>query len=171
MRRCFRLIAAAGLVAVITACAASPPPYEPAISERGPGYGDTRIEADRYRVSYTGRSSDAASIAEDLALLRAAEVTLQNGYDWFVIVNRRVTTVAETSDNPRVSFGVGTSTGSRSGTSVGLGIGFGGGGSAPQSPPQAVLEIKLGRGEKPEDGYDAVEIERNVRSSVLTATP
>ena len=52
------------------------------------GYRATRIEADRYRVSFRANPDLKAPQVEDMALRRAAEITLQNGYQWFLVVNR-----------------------------------------------------------------------------------
>lgn len=73
-----------GLV-LATACAAGPE-YRPALTDDDQGYSSSMIDTGRYRVSYTGDSGQSASEVQNLALLRAAEVTLDNGGDWFEII-------------------------------------------------------------------------------------
>src|SRR5262245_26004202 len=70
-----------------TACATAPTPYAPAARAGGYGYSDTPIENDRYRVTFR-TSSGGYSRASDMALLRAADLTLQRGYDWFAVTQR-----------------------------------------------------------------------------------
>ncbi len=172
MRTFFHVMLLAGMGALIASCAASPPPYQPATNSSSAGYAETRIEGDRFRVTYTGRSTDGAAIVQDLALLRAAELTRQYGYDWFIVVSERVEDAGVgDSGKPRVSVGLGTSSGSYgSRSSVGLGVGFGGGNSQSSSNLTAILEVKMGSGDgAPDEAYDAREVETNIRGSVLTA--
>lgn len=52
------------------------------------GYAEQRIDSDRYRVSFQGNSITSRERVETGLLLRAAELTRQNGYDWFATTNR-----------------------------------------------------------------------------------
>ena len=79
------------------ACA-TPTPYQPALD--GHGYAEQAIEDDRYRVTFSGNSQTPRETVENYLLYRAAEVTLQRGYDHFVIVDReteRTTTYVSTT--------------------------------------------------------------------------
>lgn len=87
-----RLILSIGLLA-ITACA-SPGPYRPAASAGGYGYWQQAVEPDRYRVQFRATGKDIAR-AQDYALLRAAEVTLERGYATFEVVSRSADAVRE----------------------------------------------------------------------------
>lgn len=80
------LIAATAALA-LSACATATP-YGPAGIDSRYGYADQRIDADRYRVSFSGNSVTSRDQVEMALLLRAAEVTAENGYDWFATVNR-----------------------------------------------------------------------------------
>lgn len=140
-------------ITLLTACATSTP-YQPAASDRATGYTDYAIESNRYRVVYRASSPQRA---EDFALRRAAELTVQNGYDWFDVVSRsRDAGAASSGVSPRVS--VGASTGGYSGLRVGTGIGVNLGSSGSQSV--ASLEILMGSGPRPEKTsvYDANSI-------------
>ncbi len=159
MKRLFvtAAVAAAGLA--LAACATMAP-YGPATSPSSQGYAEQRIESDRWRVTYRGQG-DVARVS-DYALLRAAELTLGQGYDWFEVTQRWIDGRPGGGVRPSVSIGGGSSRygGYRSsGVGVGVGLNFGG-----QEPTTTVLEIRMGRGARPDRGeaYDA----RGVRDSI-----
>jgi hypothetical protein len=79
------LILAAGLAACAT-----PTPYQPraTASSSSGGYAESRIEGDRWRVSFSGNSLTSRETVESYLLFRAAELTLQQGYDGFSVVDR-----------------------------------------------------------------------------------
>ena len=77
------IIAAAGLA--LSACA-SLAPYGPQTGQGGQGYAEQRIESNRFRVTYNGVG--APGPVADYALLRAAELTTAQGYDWFEVTQR-----------------------------------------------------------------------------------
>jgi hypothetical protein len=77
------VLAACGLLA---ACA-TPTPYQP--SARGTdGYSSRKLESNRYRVTFSGNSYTSRDTVENYLLYRAAELTVQNGGDWFVVADR-----------------------------------------------------------------------------------
>lgn len=87
-----RRIATTSLVALsllLNACATSTP-YQPNIPGQSPagGYSDERLAENRYRVTFTGNSFTSRDRVEGYMLYRAAELTLERGYDWFRIVDR-----------------------------------------------------------------------------------
>ena len=154
------LIATAALT--LAACAGMAP-YGQATSPTSQGYSEQRIEQDRYRITYRG-VGDQARVA-DYALLRAADLTIANGYDWFEITQRWTDGRPDSAGGlrPSVSIGAGSSRYggySSSGVGVGVGLNF----SAP-SPTATVLEVRLGRGPMPERPYvyDAREVAPNIR--------
>ncbi len=67
---------------VLTGCATS---YQPK-SYTG-GYTDTKLDDDKYRVTFSGNQHTSADRVEEYALLRAAEITLEYGYSHFVTVS------------------------------------------------------------------------------------
>ena len=78
------VVAAATL---LSACSTGPTPYQPAGGyERG--YSETRLEDTRYRISFKGNSLTERETVENYMLFRAAELTLQSGYDIFTVSNR-----------------------------------------------------------------------------------
>ena len=52
------------------------------------GFSDQRIEGNRFQVSFSGNSVTARDTVERYLLYRAAELTVQNGFDNFVLVDR-----------------------------------------------------------------------------------
>jgi hypothetical protein len=82
------LIVVAAAALTLGACATSTV-YAPAgfNGQRG-GYAEQRLETDRYRVSFSGNSVTSREQVEMSLLLRAAELTTENGYDWFSTANR-----------------------------------------------------------------------------------
>lgn len=163
-----RLVLSA-LAALSLAACATPTVYQAATGPGAVGYSEFRIEPGRYRVMFRGGSSASQRQVMDYALVRAAELTLAEGYDWFRVSDRSVDVSSGGSSGPRFSFGVGGGSWGHSG-GVGMGVGttFGdtgyGGGS-----PTASLEVFMGRGPKPPglDVYDA----RAVRSSLGGGAP
>ncbi len=79
------LVAATALSGCMTAT-----PYQPATGagQSRTGYSDEQIESNRFRVSFAGNSLTARETVERYLLYRAAELTLQQGFDHFVLVTR-----------------------------------------------------------------------------------
>jgi flavin-binding protein dodecin len=72
----------------LVACA-SQTPYTQATGENDYGYQENRITDNRYRVSFRGNTATSSDEVKDMALLRAAELTLVNDYDWFRVVSQQ----------------------------------------------------------------------------------
>ncbi len=145
----------------LAACQTTPTVYGPATGPRGVGYVESAIEQGRWRVTFRGGPGADANRVGDLALLRAADLTLREGYDWFRVTERH-TEVSGEDAGPRVGLGVGgASFGRGSAVGVGGGVGFNLGGG-----PSFVgtLEILMGKGPTPHDPdvYDA----RQIRSTM-----
>jgi hypothetical protein len=99
----YRLLGAALLVLVFAACVGPPTQYipkeaGPELPDLGPkpeipeeafyGYSEIEISPTLFRVQFNGNSSTKDTRAVDFALLRAAEVTLERGYPFFVVRDR-----------------------------------------------------------------------------------
>jgi hypothetical protein len=112
-------------------------------------------------------------LLEDYALLRAADLTLQNGREWFWVDRRTVEAYDGYNNGPSVGVGVGGgSWGGRSGGSVGVGITLPiGGGQRGERARAATLEVRFGEGAKPDEpnAYDARAVSANLRSRVAPA--
>ena len=87
MRMFKPVLLAATAALALTACATATP-YAPATPDSRYGYSQQRIEGDRFRVNFAGNSVTSRDQVEMSLLLRAAEVTVENGGDWFTTVNR-----------------------------------------------------------------------------------
>jgi hypothetical protein len=156
-----RLLAIAALTATVAACA-TPTLYQPAVGPSAVGFSETQIERDRYRVTYRGGGGASAAQVTDYALLRAADLTLGSGYEWFIVDQRYTEAPGGRSGGPRFSVGVGGGNfGRSSAVGVGLGTSFGlGGGPALAT----TIEVRLGRGPKPEgfNVYDAAQVKSTI---------
>lgn len=71
---------------LLGACATATP-YQPA-SEGQRGFVDQQIESDRWQVSFSGNSLTDRRTVETYLLYRAAELTSQEGFDHFRVVQR-----------------------------------------------------------------------------------
>jgi hypothetical protein len=80
------LIAASLSAVTLVACASAPVPRE-AAGAYSEGYTERALSADRYLVSYRMDGADYQR-AYDLALWRAAQLSLEKGYPTFEVVNR-----------------------------------------------------------------------------------
>lgn len=151
-----RLSAIVAMMFMLFACAATgPTAYGP--DDGKFGYSDTQIESDRYRIVYRGSGGMPPGVVEDFALRRAAELTLENGYDWFRVVARDV--AGEERGGVGIGAGFGTgSVGRRSG--VGVGVGGNVGQVGAQTYFTVRMEVLMGEGASPEDGavYNASSI-------------
>lgn len=96
------VLAAALTLAVGLAACATPTPYQPNIRGQATsgGYSEVRIEEDRFRVTFSGNSLTERERVEGYLLFRAAELTVQQGYDWFTIVDRHTDRDARTYVDP-----------------------------------------------------------------------
>ncbi|TQV76304.1 CC0125/CC1285 family lipoprotein [Denitrobaculum tricleocarpae] len=70
---------------VLAGCSTATP-YGPALD--GKGYSELQTESDRFRVSFSGNSLTPRETVETYLLYRAAEITLQRGYDHFRMVDQ-----------------------------------------------------------------------------------
>lgn len=161
------LIAAAGLG--LAACV-SLQPYGPQQSANGQGFSEQRIESNRFRVTYNGVGSPGP--VADRALLRAAQLTTSQGYDWFEVVQSWTDGRPDSAGGFRPSVGVGYGSSRYSGryggfSSSGVGVGVGLNFSGP-SATSTSLEIVMGNGSRPDrpQAYDARGVQDSLGSRV-----
>jgi hypothetical protein len=86
-----KALAAVAAAAIALSACATATPYQPNIPGQAVkgGYSEIRLEADRYRVTFSGNSLTSRETVEGSLLFRAAELTVSQGYDWFSIVERQ----------------------------------------------------------------------------------
>ncbi|MES0873816.1 CC0125/CC1285 family lipoprotein [Sinimarinibacterium thermocellulolyticum] len=159
----FLLCAALG-----AACAGRATPYQPVTN--GYGYSEQRLEQDRYRVSFFGNARTDAETVTNYVLYRAAEITLDQGYDYFVVIDRSTQGQQPAGGGPSVGVGLGAF---RFGGSGGFGISIGtttsvggGGGDA----YRGTADILLRKGDKPADdvqAFDARAVKANLQDRIV----
>jgi hypothetical protein len=101
LRKSTAFAAALLLSAGLAACA-TPTPYQPLVhgNATSGGFSEVRLEPNRFRVTFAGNSLTSRETVEGYLLFRAAELTGQNGYDWFRIVDRDTDKKVETYAEP-----------------------------------------------------------------------
>lgn len=147
-------------LAALSGCA-TPTYFQPATSPAAVGYSDYRIEPGRYRVTFQGGNGAPAGQIADYVILRAAQLALSDGYDWFRIVGRQGFTAGPSSGSSLSVGGGGASLGRGGGVGIGLGasLDFSGGPRVTRS-----VEVLAGRGPRPPgpDVYDANAVARTI---------
>jgi len=157
--------------AVLLAGCSTMTPYEPAAAPGGKGYSEQRLESNRFKIFFSGNAQTPRQTVENYLLYRAAEVTLQQGYDYFVLVDQ------DTHADTRYQ-----------GTSLGPGPGFGYYGwyswgprwgvdaydARPVSEYEAQANIMLYKGAKPLDdvhAFNASEVKANLEAVIQRPQP
>src|SRR5262249_2158652 len=112
--------------------------------------------ANRTRLSFSGNSSTELQTVRKYVLFRAAELTLERGYDYFVIMDRGVDTNQEyrASGPMRPRFG---------------------GGTLEQSDAsyEQTADVTMFKGKKPSimpNAYDAREVKTNLETDISRPT-
>lgn len=170
MSKIYQLIAV--LITLTLSACASQPAYQ-AAKDNGYGYSETKLTDTQYRVLFKGRGSDTTK-AMDYAMLRAAELTLEQGYDWFVVANKE-TLVDRQRTEPTTQVGfsrrynqvrecglVTCRTYTSPTTQFETGIFVGG---TQKSQIESILDIQLGRGTRPDttQSFDARQVKANLQ--------
>ncbi|MGI9434895.1 MAG: CC0125/CC1285 family lipoprotein [Geminicoccaceae bacterium] len=76
------------LLSLLAACA-QPTPYHPANDVGQNGYGEEMIGADQYKVRFQGNGITTRKTVDLYLLYRAAELAEENGFDYFIVGDRR----------------------------------------------------------------------------------
>jgi hypothetical protein len=153
--RLFLFLALLGL----GACASTPTVYQPAARPGAVGYAETAIERDRWRVSFHGGGGASVQRVGDLAMQRAADLTLAKGYDWFRVTERQVEG-GPRGVHPSLSLGLGGADFGNGRTAMGAAGGVGLDFTGLGQGVTVTLEILMGHGEAPReaDAYDARQV-------------
>ncbi len=104
--RILALAAALAGSAALAGCMTATP-YQPATASSRLGFSDEQIESNRFRVSFAGNSLTSRETVERYLLYRAAELTVQRGFDHFVLVTRDTETKTDTYRTPGAFYGPG----------------------------------------------------------------
>ena len=161
-----RALTALALLGTVVSCA-SPTPYGPG-SDTTRGYRERRIEEDRYRVTFDGNSLTRRETVETYLLFRAAELTLEKGYDYFVAAEMSTEASTEWAPRRSTAWGYGhwhTGFGHCRGPYFFGSYGYPAPYHGVRTVYRAVAYIVLRRGEKPADdpaAFDAREVMANL---------
>ena len=189
VRRGAAMALLASAMLVVAGCATETA-YRPATGsgfERA-GYSDRMIEPNRFMVSFAGNSYTSRDTVERYLLYRAAELTVQQGYDYFILSDRNTDRRTRTYATPCFAGGpYGYGYWGPSWRYRGRGFGwrswdpFWGDPFFDRSIDvqtidkyEASAEIVLGRGPKPTDNvraFDAREVMRNLGPTIVTPRP
>lgn len=164
--RVHAVVLALAMLGMLAGCG-QPTPYQPAAD--GYGFSEQQIEDNRYRVSFAGNELTAADTVQNYLLYRAAELTLDRGYDYFTVVDRNL-------DRSTAYWGTGdTHLGSgyftRRGDYVG-GLGFTTYSARPIDSYTAYADVVMFEGEKPAaevNAYDARSVLRQLGPTIEAA--
>lgn len=166
--RMLLLAVAAGL---LTACATATP-YQPAVTDRY-GFEEQRIESNRTRITFRGNTLTDRDTVETYLLYRAAEITIEQGFDYFIVADRGTEEVSRLQGSgyrPRFAFDYWYFSPRR--------------GWSPWYDPfwdeptsyrevsryEAVAEVAMFRGQKPQDdpnAFDARDVQTNLQGRIV----
>lgn len=158
-RHPLRRLLACGVLSLALGACATATPYQP--QRDGYGYTEQKLESDRYRVSFRGNSATSLETVQNYLMVRAAELTLAQQGDYFVVLNPQ-TEGTQSGNAPTVGVGLG---GFRFGSHGGVSIGFGGSTEVDKTAYYTSAEIRIFRGVKPADqptAFDAREVMTNL---------
>jgi hypothetical protein len=169
--------AVAALGGALAACETATPyqPLAPGNAEAG-GYSDVRLDATHWRVSFRGNDLTSRETVERYLLYRAADLTVNQGFDWFVTDDKQTDTKRTAYFDPE--FGYGWRPSWRYGYASGWGPwGYWGGGpwGGPWGPAQieeykryeVSAQIAMGHGAPPARALDAHQVLTNLGPSIL----
>jgi hypothetical protein len=171
MKRLILTMAATVLLGAGLSACQTATPYQPAApgAVTAGGYGETKIEDDRWRVSFHGNSFTARETVETYLLYRAAELTANQGFDWFETEQRHTDKHTETFGEPIGPYGFGWRFHHRFGP---WGDPFWGDDFDVQTVDQydASVEIVMHHGPKPTDNphaFDAHQVMSNLSGKII----
>jgi len=165
------LAVAIGLALSLGACQTATP-YQPLTkgSATAGGFTDQRLDDNHFNVTFTGNTVTSRETVETYLLYRAAQLTVQAGYDWFEMVDRHTGRDQTTYITPDPFYGPGYAWGYwrpnwRYYGGYGGGYGWGawgpywGGGVQVQTVQsfQATADIVMRHGQKPDSDPRALD--------------
>ncbi|EGF90011.1 hypothetical protein ABI_44380 [Asticcacaulis biprosthecium C19] len=106
--------------------------YQPVASTGGAGYTSASMGDNRYVVVFTGEARTKKAVAANYALLRAAELTAESGFEWFAVLSSTVKSIEQGGEDD-IASRTGSFMGntmSATGSAGGSGTGPAGGNSA-----------------------------------------
>jgi hypothetical protein len=161
------LVLGLAVLGMLAGCG-QPTPYQPA--RDGYGYSEQQIEDNRYRVAFAGNELTAPDTVQNYLLYRAAELALDEGYDYFTVVDRTVdrsTTYWGAADT-----GLGSGYWRRWDDDFIGGVGLSTYTAQPIDRYTAYADIVMFEGEKPQgdvNAYDARDVLRQLDPTIQAA--
>jgi hypothetical protein len=147
-----RILILAALAGLAAGCATQPT-YQARSEDSRYGYAELQVQPNRVRISYNGDTLTPRDTVETYLLYRAAEATLERGFDYFVIVAH------DTDENTRYE-------------SMGVRPRFGGITYREISSHAAMAEIVLFEGDEPPpiaNIYDARAVQQSLASRMISS--
>jgi len=148
------------MVTLVTFCGCATP-YQK--SGFGGGYSDTQLQDDVFSVRFRGNAYTSRATVQKYLLLRCAELTVENGYDYFIILERADTAKHSTYTAPARTTYQGTIQSSSYGRGMlpsyqtyGTATTYGGQ-TYHFSKPVSECVIKCFKGKKPENMLNAFD--------------
>jgi hypothetical protein len=138
------------ILAMLAGCV-QPTPYQPAVD--GYGYSEQQIEENRFWVRFAGNDRTPAGTVQSYWLHRMAELTLDHGYDYFIVVDRNLDRSTTYEGTAHLDPGYITEDGEYVG-----GTGFSSYSASPSDSYTAYADVVMFKGEKPPadvNAYDA----------------
>lgn len=89
----------AALLLGLMGCATA---YQPS-GYRG-GFSDSQLATDIFRITFQGNAVTTPDRAEEMALLRSAEVAINNGFNYFVIVKEKSRSDVTSISSPTFAY-------------------------------------------------------------------
>lgn len=88
---------------IVTGCAT---PYQS--NGFAGGYSETQLAPDVFRIHFRGNGYTSGERAQDFAMLRAADLCVQNGFDCFALLDERDSTSTSAISTPGYSYTTGS---------------------------------------------------------------
>jgi hypothetical protein len=166
-----------GAVLALTLCLAAcetATPYQPLATTNAVdgGFTDKRLDDTHFRVTFQGNALTSREQVDNYLLYRAAELTVQNGFDWFEMIDRN-------THDQSTAFVVGDGYWSPAWRVHGhWGWGVWAGNFGPYDNAdfesvdryEAVADIGVGRGTRPADdtrAFDARQVMQNLSAQIV----
>ena len=106
MKRALFILMLVAPLAMVGCASSDPTAYAKAEETGEEGFSHAKLSEGKYRVIFNGNRHTNKQIVRDFALLHAADLTMQQGYDWFIVTDsdsevEKRDVVAQTHVNPQ----------------------------------------------------------------------
>lgn len=157
-----RIIYLLSIAVILSACATA---YQKAGATGG--YTETQLDTNVFQVSFRGNGYTARQRASDFTLLRSAELTIENGFNYFVVIDASQYTKNSSFTTPTTTYGSATAYGN---TAYGSATTYGGQ-TFHVTKPRATNTIVCFK-EKPDGfSYNAKFIEKSLKEKYQLNKP